>query len=113
MTKPPGESSLRDPNWCLEKLRLQLEGNVYAVAPGQNLYQWGCRFPGYSHKVYDDLEGVQRELGLETGSVLTDIEFADNCLTMDFRVPPRSVALKMRCCPQGTVPGVELGALER
>ena len=111
MTKPPGESSPRDPNWCLEKLKLRLRGNVYAVAPGQRLYQWGCRFPGYSHKTYDDLAGVQRELGLETESVLTDIEFAGNCLTMDFCVPWRSVALKMKCYPQGSVPGVELGAL--
>jgi len=94
---------------CLEKLNLTMRDNLYGVQPGQKLFQWGCLFPNFSAHVYEDLAHVREELGLEKGSRVDQLEFADSCLTLDFRVDDGNSALKAKCYPQGDVPGVKLG----
>lgn len=91
---------------CLETLSIVFAGNLYDNSDGQGLFHWGTAWG--RHKYYDDLAAVHRELGLEQGSVVAPLRFADS-LTDDFRLPPGSPALKMDCCPHGTVPGVEVG----
>jgi hypothetical protein len=90
----------------LEKLRLTLAENYYAVADSAELLHWGVtwrRNKGYTH-----LEDVQRELGLEKGSVTGEFPAAD-FETYDFRLPAGISILRMGCYPQGEVPGVKLG----
>ena len=79
---------------------------VYAAAPGQALFRWGCAWR--HNKACETLAEVSQELGLEQGSRATPFVFTDY-LTRDFRVPPGSPALTMDCYPQGDVPGVRLG----
>ena len=96
---------------CLRDLSLAFENNLYAVRPGQPLFQWGPTFQGWRHKLYADLDTVRRELGLEKGSRVEPVTFAGNILTLDFRVPANSPALQMGCYPKGDVPGVRLGVI--
>ena len=93
----------------LEKLALTLRDNLYFAGPGAELFNWGVAWK--QNKRYQRLEQVQEELGLEQGSKLA--EFTVNDFSgLDFRVPADSPAVKMRCYPQGNVPGVKLGTLE-
>ena len=93
----------------LEKLALTLRDNLYFAGPGAELFNWGVAWK--QNKRYQRLEQVQEELGLEQGSKLA--EFTVNDFSgLDFRVPADSPAVKMRCYPQGKVPGVQLGILE-
>jgi len=79
---------------------------LFAVRPGQGLYQWGCSWR--SHGAYSSLEAVRGELHLEEGSEVGDVRFADwNAL--DLRVPGDSPVVALGCYPQGEVPGVRLG----
>ncbi|NSW56173.1 MAG: right-handed parallel beta-helix repeat-containing protein [Armatimonadetes bacterium] len=99
----------RPVNLVLDQLNFKFSSNLYDVAAGQELFNWGC---AWRHNVrYSDLEKVRVELGLEQGSVQAPFQFADY-LTRDFRVPADSPALKMDCYPHGEVPGVVLGTLE-
>ena len=93
----------------LEKLALTLRDNLYFAAPGAELFNWGVTWK--ENKRYQRLEQVQEELGLEQGSMLTEFTVNDFS-ALDFRVPVDSPAVKMRCYPQGKVPGVQLGTLE-
>lgn len=92
----------------LEKLNLRLNGNLYAVKPGQHLYQWGCLWD--PHEFYESIPAINQALGLEQDSQLTDVAFAD-WQTLDLRVPADSPLLKMGCYPRGEVPGVKLGTI--
>jgi len=93
----------------LEKLALTFRDNLYFAAPGAELFNWGVTWK--QNKRYQSLEQVQEELRLEQGSRLA--EFTVNDFSgLDFRVPAGSPAVKMRCYPQGNVPGVKLGILE-
>jgi len=93
----------------LEKLALTLRDNLYFAGPGAELFNWGVTWK--KNKRYQRLEQVREELGLEQGS--KSAEFTVNDFSaLDFRVPADSPAVKMRCYPQGKVPGVQLGILE-
>ena len=94
----------------LEDLKLSLAGNLFCLKPGQPLYQWGCAWD--PHEVYTSVPDVNRALGLESGSRVAPVEFAD-WATLDLRVPADSPVLKIKCYPQGEVPGVRLGVLGR
>jgi hypothetical protein len=97
-------------NLTLDRMNLTLAGNLYDAAPGQALFRWGCTWR--HNKSYETLAEVSRELGLEQGSRAASFVFADY-LTRDFRVPPGSPAISMKCYPQGDVPGVRLGIVEK
>ncbi|MGB2864795.1 MAG: right-handed parallel beta-helix repeat-containing protein [Sedimentisphaerales bacterium] len=93
----------------LEKLALTLRDNLYFAGPGAELFNWGVTWK--ENKRYQRLEQVREELGLEQGS--KSAEFTVNEFSaLDFRVQEDSPAVKMRCYPQGKVPGVHLGILE-
>ena len=93
----------------LENLHLVFEGNLYAVLPGQGLFQWGAGWD--RHKEYATLDAVRADLNLETGRVAESLPFA-NVHARDFRLPPDNPALKSGCYPRGVVPGTQLGAIE-
>jgi hypothetical protein len=98
----------------LEDLHITMANNLYAVAPGQKLFQWGLAVGGgWRHKDYDSLDGVRRELALETGSEVADPAFAGGCMDLDFRLTPASPAFARRCYPRGEVPGVNLAGNNR
>lgn len=94
----------------LETLKLTFANNLYAVQDGQGLFNWGVTWK--RHKLNPTLDAVRRELKLEQGSIVAPFLFGDY-LTRDFRVPPDSPAIRLRCYPRGQVPGVQLGALRR
>jgi len=94
----------------LESLSLVLDGNLYAIAAPQGLFQWGCSWR--DHAKFTDLAKVASELGLEQKGKVVPFIFADY-LTRDFRVPADSPALKMGCYPKGEIPGVKLGTLAK
>lgn len=90
----------------LEALALTFAENVYAVEPGQGLFVWGA--PWMRNKRYTKLDDVRRELGLEQGSLVADVPFADP-LRNDFRLPAAAPAHARNAAPRGSVPGVRLG----
>jgi hypothetical protein len=94
----------------LEKLNLVFEGNLYAMAPGQGLFGWGAKWA--RHKQYATLDALRAELKLETGRVLESLPFA-NPHAYDFRLLAESPALQAGCYPQGEVPGVKLGVMDK
>lgn len=110
MVLPPGTDldglKEKPTGLSLEDLKLELSHNLYAVKPGQQLYQWGCSWR--EHRRYSTLEEVQQALGLEQESRIGPVEFQD-WLAGDLRVPANSLVLKMDCYPQGAVPGVKVG----
>jgi hypothetical protein len=93
----------------LKKLVLNLRDNLYFAAPGAELFNWGVTWK--QNKRYRSLEQVREELGLEQDSTIAEFTVKDFA-ALDFRVPADSPAVKMRCYPQGEVPGVQLGTLE-
>ena len=96
---------------CLENLQLTHENNFFARSDNQKLVIWGA--PWRKFVEYDNLAKVAEELlGLERGGVEMPITFADYH-ALDLRVPADSAAVRMGCYPQGTVPLVRLGTLER
>jgi len=94
----------------LEKLKLTLRDNLYFAGPGAELFNWGVTWK--KNKRYQDLEQVEQELGLEQGSKIAKFTVSDFS-ALDYRVPADSPAVKMRCYPQGTIPGVHLGILDQ
>jgi len=91
---------------ALEGLRLQFDENLYAIAPGQGMFNWG---PSWRRNVkYTALDDVRRDLAFEPKGEVTPFTFRDY-LTRDFRVPAQSPAIRMKCYPEGAVPGVTLG----
>lgn len=91
---------------ALEDLELTFEDNIYWPGPGQGLFNWGVTWK--RHKKYRDLETVRRELAFGLGSRAADIAIKD-FHKLDLRVSIDSPAIKMRCYPEGSVPGVKLG----
>lgn len=94
----------------LESLELRFENNLYGPAPGQGLFNWGVTWK--RHKKYENLEAMRSQLAFEQGGRLADVAFADFG-KLDLRVPPNSLAIEMRCYPQGSVPRVTLGTHAR
>jgi hypothetical protein len=93
----------------LEKLKLAFRDNLYFAGPDAGLFNWGVTWK--KNKRYQSLEQVRQELGLEQGSKLAEPAFSDPS-ALDFRVPADSPAVKMKCYPQGAIPGVKLGIAE-
>jgi len=92
----------------LENLKLTFEDNLYCPGPGQGLFNWGV--PWKKNKRYESPDAVQQELSLDGGSKVAEFHTEDYS-ALDLRVPPNTPAIKMGCYPQGSVPGVLLGAL--
>jgi hypothetical protein len=90
----------------LEDLAFTMEGNLLAAKPGAQLYQWGCAWA--PHETYDTIPAINEALGLERGSRVAELQFAD-WASLDLRVPADSPMLSMGCYPRGEVPGVKLG----
>lgn len=93
----------------LEDLAFTMGGNLFAVKPGQPLYQWGCLWDPFRR--YESIAEINEALSLEQGSQLGRLEFAD-WATLDLRVPKDSPAITMGCYPRGEVPGVRLGVID-
>ncbi|MHC4118178.1 MAG: right-handed parallel beta-helix repeat-containing protein [Planctomycetota bacterium] len=94
----------------LNDLTLKFEGNLYRPGPGQGLFNWGVSWK--RHEKYSDLDVVDRQLAFEKGGRVGDIGLKD-FRKLDLRVPAGSLALRMRCYPQGSIPGVRLGTYAR
>jgi Right handed beta helix region len=92
----------------LEKLRLRFENNVYFAAPAQGWFTWGTAWG--RHQTYDSIEAFRGALGIDTGSRILELTFADP-LALDFRLAPGTMAEVKASYPQGPIPGVSLGAL--
>ena len=106
----PAQDGRAEPNGLtLEKLALSLKDNLYWADPGQGLFNWGVTWK--EHKEYRQLDDVRNALNLEQGSRTAELVFKDFS-AVDLRVPKDSPALTMRCYPQGSIPGVQLGTLE-
>ena len=95
---------------ALEDLAFTMQGNLFALKPGQHLYQWGCAWD--PHEFYGTIPAVNQALTLEQGSRVAEVEFAD-WAALDLRVPADSPLREMKCYPQGEVPGVRLGVWKR
>lgn len=95
---------------ALEDLVLTFRDNIYCPGPGQGLFNWGVTWK--RHKRYMDLDTVHRELSFARGSRIADIGFK-NFHKLDLRVSMNSPAIQMQCYPNGNVPGVRLGTLEK
>jgi hypothetical protein len=103
---PARDGKARPSGLNLEKLSLTFKDNLYSTGPGQELFNWGVTWQ--KHEKYRQLDDVRTELNLEQGSKLVEITFKDFS-GLDFRVPAESPTNKMRCYPEGEVPGVKLG----
>ena len=96
------------PDLSLEKLNLKFADNLYSPLDGAGVFNWGTEWK--RHINYLDVAKIQTELGLERGSVVAPFAVAD-AFARDLRVPANSLALKLKCYPQGEVPGVKLGVM--
>jgi hypothetical protein len=94
------------PGTDIKALHLQFIDNLYATRPGQGLFNWGV--PWKRHTKFTSLDDVRRELALEPTGQLAELIFHDPS-EHDYRVPPGSAAIRMKCYPQGGVPWVVLG----
>jgi len=94
------------PGTDIKALHLQFTDNLYATRPGQALFNWGV--PWKRHTKFTSLDDVRRELALEPTGQLAELIFHDPS-EHDYRVPPGSAAIRMKCYPQGGVPWVVLG----
>ncbi|KPK38171.1 MAG: hypothetical protein AMJ65_13275 [Phycisphaerae bacterium SG8_4] len=103
MDGPPDGSQLKD-------LELVFENNIYRPGPGQGLFNWGVTWK--RHIKYTELDAVRRELAFEHTGRLADVAFRDFA-RLDLRVPAESRAIRMRCYPEGLVPGAKLGTYIR
>ena len=92
----------------LESLHLTLEDNLYSVSPGHGLFNWGVTWK--RHRRYSTLDEVRGDLGLERGSACEPVLFED-APARDFRVRADSPAARLRCYPEGSVPGTTLGII--
>lgn len=95
------------PGTDLKALHLQFTDNLYAIRPGQGLFNWGV--PWKRHIKLKSLDDVHRDLSLEPTGHVAELTFRD-ANERDFRVPPDSAAIQMKCYPQGGVPCAILGA---
>ena len=105
-----GDKTKVPPDLSLEKLSLKFAANFYAPGESGGLFNWGAEWK--RNRKYTDLASVQTELNLEKSSAVAPLEFADYD-ARDLRVSPDSLAIKMKCYPQGEVPGVELGVFQK
>ena len=94
------------PGTDLKGLHLEFDGNLYAVRPGQGLFNWGAAWRRQVN--YATLDDLRRELGFEPTGRIAELTFHDE-LARDFRVARDSPAIGMGCYPQGAVPLVILG----
>ena len=96
-------------NLALEDLKFQFSNNLYASGDNGGLFNWGATWK--RNRKYLQMSEVNKELGLEQNSVVAPFAVKDY-LTLDLRIPADSLELKMKCYPQGEVPGVMLGVLK-
>ncbi len=94
----------------LDDLALKFDKNLYGPSPGQGFFHWGVTWKRHEH--YPDLDAVRRQLGFEQWGRSGDVFFLD-IPKLDLRVPANNRAVKMRCYPKGSVPGVTLGTYTR
>ena len=90
----------------LEDLHLRFENNLYFAATTESWFQWGVTWR--RHRRYSRLDEFRRELGLDTGSEVSEPAFADPA-ALDFRCDSQCLERIRECYPQGPVPGVLLG----
>ncbi|MFC1635888.1 right-handed parallel beta-helix repeat-containing protein [Planctomycetota bacterium] len=93
----------------LEKLSLTMRNNLYFAGPGAELLNWGVAWK--KHKKYENLDQVQKELGLEQGSQVAEFTMKDFS-ALDFRIPADNPAVTMQCYPEGSIPGLQLGIID-
>jgi hypothetical protein len=96
-------------NLTLEKLRLNFAENAYLADVGQGWFEWGVTWD--RHKSYAQLVDFQTDLGIDHGSRVVPVVFA-NPNAFDFRLRAASMATVKSNYPQGPVPGVILGVDE-
>jgi hypothetical protein len=94
-------------NLTLEKLRLNFEENVHDAEADQGRFEWGVTWS--QHKSYAQLKDFQTDLGIDHGSRVVPLIFA-NPKGLDFRLTTGPMAAVKQNYPQGPVPGVTLGA---
>ena len=92
----------------LEKLHLHFDNNIYFAGPAQGWFNWGTSWG--RHQSYDSLEAFSGALGIDSGSRVMGLNFADP-LALDFRLAPETMAQLKASYPQGPVPSVRLGSL--
>ena len=92
----------------LETLNLKFADNLYSPLENAGVFNWGTEWK--RHINYLEVAKIQTDLGLERGSVVAPFAVAD-AFGRDLRVPANSPALKLKCYPQGAVPGVKLGVM--
>ncbi len=96
-------------NMALPDLNFQFSNNLYTPGDNGGVFNWGTGWK--RNRKYLQIAEVNKELNLEQNSVVAPFAVKDY-LTRDLRVPADSLALKMKCYPQGEVPGVMLGVLK-
>jgi len=94
-------------NLTLERLRLNFAENIYYADAGQGWFEWGVSWG--QHKSYAQLNGFQTDLGIDHGSRVAPLVFA-NPEALDFRLEAGAMAAVKQNYPAGPVPGVLLGA---
>ncbi len=107
--KRSGSSPSEHPSGlCLEDLNLRFENNLYALNPGQALFNWGVTWK--RNESYPTLAVLRQALAIDEGSRVTTFLIADY-FGLDFRVPAESPTVHMQCYPKGNVPNVRLGTV--
>jgi hypothetical protein len=106
-TAKTGEA--QPPGLRLESLRLSFATNIYFSGTARGWFAWG---PSWTrHQRYAGLAEFQAGLGIDEGSRVLDLRFAD-VRQRDFRLDAQSMRSVRECYPQGQVPGVVLGVRE-
>ncbi len=106
---PARSNEIEADQLSLKQLSFTLKDNLYFAGPGADLFNWGVTWK--KHKRYQNLEQVQKELGLEQDSKVSE-PFFNDFASMDFRIPADSQAIAMQCYPRGSIPGVQLGIIK-
>lgn len=104
-----GKTSDKPQTLALEDLKFAFFNNLYSPGESGGVLNWGVGWK--RNRKYLQISEVNKELNLEQNSVIAPFTVADY-LRLDLRVPADSLALKMKCYPQGEVPGVTLGILK-
>jgi hypothetical protein len=87
----------------LEDLHLNMRDNVFSLSAAQELFNWSPKWA--DTKRYTDLPSVRKDLNLEQGSVLEQVNFKDP-KKMDFRLT-KPTPNQLKSYPRGPIPGVK------
>ena len=96
------------PNLSLENLRLALQGNFYALMPGQPFFIWGANWK--RKQEFKDLPSLKQALGFEDARSRMLPAIMMDPAKQDFRLPKDHPAIAAGVYPQGHVPDCLLGA---